>query len=395
MLKHVIKLLASDVIAKGANFLLGIYLVRSLSAENYGIYQYVLAILGYYTAIGSFGLDNYALKQSVQAPDSAKFAGEIIAVKLMLSAAAALVYFPVALSLLENPLVFVVAYFNVVATILSLDWLLYVHRRSSLLSIGKLLAVCVKAGVLIVGLHVANNAYAPLIADAVFSAIPLSLYSINCLKQNRIKLTWPQFLTIKHHLLQSRHFFYFLLVNTFIASSDFILLKHMLNYEAVARYGIAYMYVPLTNNALAIVVNLYVPRIGGAEADLRPLLKSYFRYIIAFIAILWIFATIFGHFFFTIVYTEKYADVVTTFYWMMVVASLQAVQTYIISVLNARNLIHINFRIGCFGALSNIAANLILIPAYDINGAAFAMLISNALMITLAYVPFRRVIRRA
>jgi O-antigen/teichoic acid export membrane protein len=393
MLRHVAKLLASDVIAKGANFLLGIYLVRNLSQESYGIYQYVLAILGYFTALGSFGLDNYALKQAVQSPQPEKFSGEIVVVKLVMSAFAAIIFFPVAALLLEHSAIFMAAYINVVLTISSLDWLLYFYRKSSLMSVGKLLAVTAKGSLLYLCLRTGNSPYIPLAADALFMAVPLSLYLFTCFKQRILSVALIGLGTLKHHLSQARFFFYFMLVNTIIASTDFILLKHILGLEAVAHYGIAYMYVPLTNNALAVIVNLYVPKIAAATSELRTILKSYFLYILAFLIALWICAAIFGKFFFTAIYTQKYSDVVGIFYWMIAAASLQSIQTYLISILNARNLMQVNFKICCVGAITNIAANLALIPTMGITGAAIAMLVSGIVMIAIATPPFYKIVQ--
>ena len=183
-------------------------------------------------------------------------------------------------------------------------------------------------------------------------------------------------------------------MNTVIGQSDILILGVMRSESEVGIYAIAFMFAMVTSLLLGLINSIAAPRFSqlyysGKMDELKSVAQKSTKLIFWSSLPIMLTYLIFG-----VYILDFYGEEFTAGYYALVFLSIgQFVNALVGSVGNFLNMTghQKDFRnIVTFGALLNIVLNLILIPNYGINGAAFGTMISISLLNIIAAITIKR-----
>jgi O-antigen/teichoic acid export membrane protein len=85
---NILRLSIGDFVAKTLNFLAFLYLARVLGVTNYGVFEFAISILTYFMLLADGGLEFWATREAAQGGDVRTLVGRILPLRLTLALAA-------------------------------------------------------------------------------------------------------------------------------------------------------------------------------------------------------------------------------------------------------------------------------------------------------------------
>jgi O-antigen/teichoic acid export membrane protein len=366
----------------------GIWVARYLGPAQFGLFSYAQSFVGLFTAFATLGLDGIVVRELVK--DEMRrdeLIGTAFWLKLM-GAIAVLLILAIAVNFTSNDhatnvIVFIVASATVFQAFNVVDFYFQSKVMGKYIVFANVISLLTSSIVKIV--LILNEA--PLVAFAwtvLFDNFVLACGYIYFYLHQGLSFKYFQFNTKTAFVLLKNGIFFSMsaVLIAFYMKIDQVMIKEMLNNEAVGQYAAAvrlseaWYFIPIL-----IASSLY-PAIENAKKISQDLyyqrLQRLFDFAVIFSVIIGFFTIIFSDKIVEILYGSQYnlaSSVLTIHIWALVFASLRVTSEYWVL---SENLIYFEVFKTFLGLGVNVIFNLWLIKYYGIQGAAIATLIAMA-----------------
>lgn len=399
LVRNSLVLLAGTAASKALVFLSTLVLVRSLPAEGFGLYTLVFAWLSFFELLPDAGLDMLAVREA-QAPGAnrRRILGDALFARALLIAAAA----PAAAAL--APLAGEDPELALLAALGALTWISS-FRRASLRSLLDLpyrvalrmevpavlgaMAEAAHLAVLPVALAVAGVAGAVTAQGLAHLPFALALAALS-FRRLRPELR-PAPRVAAATLRRTAPLFGLLVANAVLARVDVLMLEAMRGSREVGIYAAPVRLVEVANLLPILLMTSVYPLLAAAGPSdperVDRLSRRSLRFLAAVIAPVIVVETAFAGPLVRLFFGEQYGASAA------VLPALAAAELLIFAdiVMNARfvatGLEKRNLQLVAAAAATNVAANLVLIPAHGAAGAALATLLAYAVRVVASLGP--------
>lgn len=378
--------LGTKVVSLVMSFFVTVYMVRYLGPENYGQLSYAISFVGIFSILATLGIDTVLYRDLVKKPEQTnEYMGSALGLKLIAGVAAtllamvgALIFSPKDISfylILIISITYVFNSFNIIVY----EFQAHVQQKyPSIIS----LVVTVTLNILKIAVFYFDKGiiYLSLIL-LLESMLYASLYVVYRRKKygslfewkfkktialSMLKDSWPMLLTSVVMVLYTR--------------IDQVMIKNMMDTESVGLYDAAVRLSEAWNFIPAIIASSLFPAIINAkkvsDSTYRKRLLGLMAGLSGLAAAVALSMSVLSETLIQLIYGPEYAasaPVLSIYIWSSAWTSISLVLHYFLVNENRRKVL---FSSSLFAMILNIALNLYLIPAYGINGAAWATFFS-------------------
>lgn len=378
------------IISSVIGFLTGIFVVRFLGPDKYGLLSYAVSFVGLFSFIASLGIDSILYRDLVKFPEKRdRLLGTAFLLKVI-GALFSILFIIIASLFLNHD-----AYTTLLVLIISLSLIfqsfnvISSYFQSLVLSKFPVI-VLLLTGVFLSVLKICLILFsAPLIwfaAIFLLEGIITAVGFILIYSRNNFNIfNWKVNFNIGKELFMNAWPLMFSSAFTLIYSRiDQVLIKHMLGDAAVGIYDVAVRLSEIWYLVPAIVVGSLFPAIINAkkvsEDSYKNRMAKLYSLLIYLSLIMIIPLFFLADRVILLLYGEEFimsAGVIRIYVWTGISVSIGTVMNYY---LINENFIRLSFVFSLIGMLSNVVLNIALIPLYGAAGAALATLISYSLM---------------
>lgn len=374
-----------NIIHAVLQFILNIYIARVFTTDTYGLVNYSASIVAFFTSIGTLGFDGIITKKFAEDESKAgDYLGTAVAGRLIFSifAIVALQVFVRFFNSSDKELPLIVFFQSLSLIFGSFDLLIYWFRfrgRANICAITKLIAFFISAvwrifavaGLKSVECYVAGVS----LETAIYCLILFYLY----------RREYPRFRLSKTCFFQmiscSYPFIFSALLSTIYGQTDKIMLKSMIDNNAVAVYSVS---LTLAGAIVIIPTSLiegFRPEIMTYKMNDQYMyhrrLKQLYAVVFWICMIYCIFMTVFSRWVILLIYGSKYVEAIPSLslvVWYTSFSYFGAINNIYMVAENKTKWVQITT---LTGAILNIILNALLIPKLGIVGAAGASLITQ------------------
>lgn len=378
-------LMGEKILRMTVGLFVGVWVARYLGPEQFGLFSYAQSFVGLFAIISSFGLDSIVVRELVK--DEAR-KDELLGTSFVLKVVGALltlIVLGIAVNFTSNDsytnrLVFIIASATVFQSFNVID----LYFQSKVLSkyvvyaniIALLTSSAIKVALILNESPLEYFAWLVLF-DSFVLALGLIYFFVRKKGVNTKHLTFKMHIAIA--LLKDS----WPLILGGVAVSvymqiDIVMIKEMLGSTAVGQYSVAVKLSELWYFIPIVIAPSLFPALMNAkkkdESIYYERLQNLYD-LLAFLAIIIAFVlSFFSDLIVGLLYGEAYhqaGSVLMIYAWAGVAVFLGIASSQFLTI---ENLLHLSMYRTIIGSLVNVALNLILIPAYGIEGAAFATL---------------------
>ena len=362
------------------------YIARNLGPGNYGELSYAISFVGIFSFFVPLGMDQILLKYLAKYPDKKnEYLGTAITLRITASMVAIIVCvlsaFLISSKDVSLLLIFIISFYSVFSSFQLLSYEFLAEARAkypSLLSLGivfilnvlKILAIYFGKGVIYLALI--------LLLESLLYCFGY-LYLKTKIYKDTEKLRFNKEIALKilrksYPLIFASAFY---IIYTRI---DQVMIKHMINADAVGLYDAAVRISELTYFIPSLLLISFFPALINAQKQSLELYHKRTKKLLLLIlltsCVIAALTTLFSKHIILIIFGSSFLGAVPVLYlyaWSTIGASLNSFAQQILIVENDTKNILIS---ALLGMITNVSLNLYLIPLYGITGAAFATLIS-------------------
>lgn len=368
-------------------YLLNIYIARVFSTDDYGLINYAASLIAFFTSVGTLGFSGIIIKSfSEDEKNTGKYLGSAIGARLMFSVGAiVLLQVIVRTANSEDAMLPTIVFYQSISILFgAFDLIVYWFRyqyEAQRVAVLKLAAFFVSAAWRIVVVAVFRSltgyVFGVTLETAVFSILLAVSFRKNY-PEHRFRFSAR---TVRDLLLISYPFITSEILSTIYGQTDKIMLKSMMNNEAVAMYSVALTLASAISIIPQALIEGFRPDILKYRAAdpaqyhrrLKQLYASVFWICIAYcIAI-----TVLAKWIILILYGEKYLGAVPALslvVWYTTFSYFGSINNIYMVAENKAKWVQITTLVG---ALTNVCLNFLLIPQFGVVGAAGASLLTQ------------------
>lgn len=365
-----------------------VLVTRYLGPSKYGILTYASALVSFISPLIALGINEVLVKEFISYPDKA---GVMLGTSIFLSSISSVLSIIIiilfSLCVGNNDIVTIIF-----CMIFSCSLLFYPFEHIKYLFQAKYLSKYASLSVMIASL--VASLYKMLLIICESNIIPFALASI--IEMMLSTLLYFGFLKAKigtsisislsyakSILSKSKYYIFSAMLVTIFAQTDKIMLKLMRGEHATGLYGAATYCAEMTIFVFGAIIDSFRPYILEGKEHSNALFEKRITMLYSIIIYLSIaqsiILTCFSKYIILILFGQGYTDSSTT----LSLASCFMIFAYIGAVRNIWILANCKQKylwlINLIGAITNIILNSILIPVWDIEGAAIASLITNVI----------------
>lgn len=374
------------------SFFIGVWVVRYLGPENYGVLSYSLAFAGIFSFIAGLGVDNILNRELVKFPEKRdELMGTAFRLKLIggfialgITVASVFIINPsnlIKFLVIIYSFTFIFQSLNVISTFFQSKVEAKKNVRAQVLSSS--LTSILKIVIILSGLGVIWI----MIAYTIDSLFIVIIFVLSYRKYKLEMSNWKFNKKLAQQILSSSYLLMFTSASTLLYMKiDQVIIRELLDERAVGLYSAAiklseiWYFIPGV-----ICVSLFPAIINSKKTSQESYygrLKKLFILIFALSVIIAIIVSSLAGPIIYLLFGEDYLESVSVlriYSWSIIGFFLGIVSSYY---LLAENYIKIYFFSSFFVAILNIILNILLIPKFGINGAAIATLISYSFLIS-------------
>jgi len=387
-------MMGEKILRMGVGLLVGIWVARYLGPERFGLLSYVQSFVGLFAAIAGLGLNGILVRELVKSPDKQTvLLGTAFRLKLI-GALLVLIILAIAVKLthqdsLTTLLVFIIASATVFQSFNVIDIFFQAKVQSKYVVYANIFSLLISS-LIKVGLILMN---APLIAFAwvvAFDSLILVLgfvyffqrYANINLKQlafnktmavDLLKDSWPLILSG--------------IVISVYMRIDQVMIKEMLDSEAVGQYAVAVRFSELWYFIPMAIVSSVSPAIVNAlkkdERIFYNRIQTLYDFFFVLSLVVAVISSVWSEDIILLTFGEQYlpaSDILTVYIWASIFVFHGCIRGGYLVALN-KQVVGLQFRV--IGVVINIILNYFLIKEYGTIGAAYATVISFALPVYL------------
>ena len=359
---------------------------RYLGPSQFGVINYAAALVAFVTPLANLGLSRVVVQEVVYSPESE---GKILGSSLLMSFTSSIfcIIGVVAFSYVTNPAdtetTLVCALYSLLLIAHAMEVIQYwyqanlISKYTSVVSVLAYVAISVyKAVLLLTKQSVYWFAVSNAIDHTIIGIVLLIIYRKK--SHNRLSFSWEW---AKKIFNKSKHFIISSMMVTIFAQTDKIMLKFMLGKEAIGLYSAAVTCAGVTSFVFAAIIDSMRPTILENKKHESP---SYEKNLCRLYSVI-IYLALAQSFFMTLL-AKPIMLIMNGKAYSGAIVALQIVVwyttfSYVGSVRNVWILAEGKQKYLWFlnlsGALMNVALNLLLIPAWGMEGAAVASVITQ------------------
>lgn len=361
---------------------------RYLGPSGYGLINYAASIVAFFVPIMQLGLNGTLVQEILQDPEyEGETLGTALGMSLMSSFACLLgiATFTAVANKGEIQTFWVCFLYSLLLVFRSLEMIQYWFQAklmSKYTSLTILLAYIIVAVYRIVLLTTGGSIYWFAISQAIDVALIAfaQLIMYRKLSMHKLRFSWER---ARKLLNKSKYYIIPGLMVTIFAQTDRVMLKLMMNDEAVGFYSAAVACASLTSFIFVAIIDSGRPSILEGKKQSEEVFCTRVKLLYAIIIVLALlqsgFVTLLAKFIVSILYGSGYDESISTLkivVWYSTFSYIGAVRDiWILSEEKQKYLWIINLS----GAFANVLLNAVLIPLYGINGAAIASLLTQML----------------
>lgn len=359
---------------------------RYLGPSGYGLINYAASIVAFVVPLMQLGLNSTLVNELIQDPEhEGETLGTALAMTLVSGTACVVGIgaFTAIVNRGETQTILVCLLYSLLLIFRGLEMIHYWFQAklmsrytSVIVLVAYIIVAAYRIVLLVTGCSIYWFAISQAIDVALIAFAQLAMY--RKLSGHRLCFSWERGKTM---LARSKHYIIPGLMVTIFAQTDRIMLKLMVNDEAVGFYSAAVSCASLTAFVFVAIIDSMRPTIleGKKKSDetFRNGMKLLYAVIIIFALLQSVFITLLAKPVVAILYGSEYGPTVTALrivVWYTTFSYLGAVRdVWILAENKQRHLMAINLS----GAAANVLLNAVLIPQYGINGAAAASLMTQ------------------
>lgn len=405
-LKNMSWILIGNIIHAVCSFLINILMARVLTTNDNGLINYGASWIAFYNAIATFGINSIINKYTT---DDVNISNSYLSTAIVFRLLSGVVGCVLVVGTIvfvnpnEKDVLIVSAIQSLAIVFAAGDTLVYWFRfkkEANIVAVLRMISFFGSAIVKVFALIVVRNIYlytAGVVAETLLFSILLVT------KYRKTYFCHVEFAPekLKQLLSLSYPFVFSSILATIYGQTDKVMLKNMMNNDAVAYYSVAVTLAGLMSIVTAAIIEGFRPEIiteknrGNVELYKRRLKQAYC--VTFWICILYgCFITIFSKYIILILYGEKYLPAqpalalivwYTSFSYFGTINNIYMVAEGKVKWVQVTTLV---------GALTNVGLNFLLIPKWGIQGAALASLLTQFLanFVTPACIPSLRPINK-
>ncbi|MDB4828652.1 flippase [Gammaproteobacteria bacterium] len=394
-IKNTSWLLLERVFRTLCNIFVGVFLARYLAPENFGVYTYVIAIVGIFSGVAKLGLDSVVVRElSISHLSKNKILGTAFRLKLVISLGIFFIY--LAVVSLSNSIatiqfyISLVLFCNVFQSFEVVDFYFQAEVKNRMISIFKSLQVLIATLVKLIFVYF-NATLEWFLFLIIFDWFLLSLFygASYLFDKNKLKVLCIFDSKIAKKLLSSSWPVMLALISSMLYMRiDQLMIQHFLGYESLGMYSVAtkfyeaWLMLPVI---LSISVMPLLSTIGTSPSP-NSHQKITIIYAIAFWAsvIFAIISTLFSETIILLLFGISYSEAIIYLEIVVWIAPIAAIGS-----ISTRHLIGIGKEKKVFyrtitGLIINIFLNLLMIPRFGLMGA----IISTGVCIFITHILF-------
>ncbi|QNS15405.1 oligosaccharide flippase family protein [Mannheimia bovis] len=255
------------------------YLIRVLGKELYGLVIFTTVIAGYFTIFISFGFSMTGAKEVSIHRDNFQKLSEIVSAILIIKSVLLLVCFLVLYGyfiLYPSPyqVLYYLAFGACLLDVIFPQWFFQGIEKMKFITMISLGARLVFLGLIFVFVEEQSDVLWFPLANLVATVIS-GTASFYLIKKEGVRFVTPSFLTIKHYIKESYHFFLSNVLIQIYVNSNKAIIGTFLGMGAVAYYDLAEKIVNLIRIPQGIISQVSFPRISSTKST--SFIKKIFR----------------------------------------------------------------------------------------------------------------------
>lgn len=382
ILPNLASLTLSEAIARSLNFLANIFIARFFTVSDFGKLGFVTSLIAYLGLFINFGYDVYGIREVAKDKTDNVLVNNILSVKLFMGILSFILVLITSVFFQDNTELMLYIFFGItlISSSLNLSWYFQAIEKMQKILRVRSIGSIIYFGLVILLSIIFKEIFIIPIGLVVSQVYEFFAYSNNFpldLKLSFDKIFYKSKNLFKDtYLLGLSSFFILIYYNL-----DMVMLGFMKSNTEVGIYNSAYKIFLIFIIPFQLILNSYFPKLSQNKPSKSEKFKSIFNsYALSLLISGIIFTTILYFFagdLINIIYGNKYSDA-------SIPLSILAFNVFIIGI----NIIFGNPLIAwgrqkrylaaiSLGAVTNVILNIILIPKYSYNGAAFATLLSE------------------
>lgn len=388
LLKNFGSLAVARIVSLGAGLVSSIYLARVLGAESYGILGFGGALLSFFTLIVSQGFDTFGTREIARDREKVQdLANNILTMRLFL-AVVSFGFYTVVIAWIDKPAVvkavLIVQGISLFASALTLDWVYQGVERMGVIATRQVLTSVIGILAVVLLVHEATDAIWAAVAwsgSSLLNVLWMMIRYLQDFKVFKLSFNWQLCQKIIRASLP-------IAISSFMISiyysMDTVMLGFIRTEEEVGWYTAAYKFLTVATVPLNIIVQAFMPTLSNAYGN-QVLMKQRATILAKALLIIGvpISATgiVFAPEFIKLLYGSSYLAASSALMLLMANVFLIYFNTVYGNPLVAWDQQKNQMYVIVAGGVANVILNFLLIPNYGIEGAAFATLLSEAIVL--------------
>lgn len=394
-------LFAARFLTLGTSFLATLFIARSLGPENYGQLSYALSFIALFSFVASLGMDTILYRDLIREPQKReRILGTALALRLASGVVAAVAAATVGMLLSDDVSALLIAMLSGTFVLSAFQLIQFEFQARAQAKYPSLVTMCIaiflsalKVCVVWLGGGVLYLAAVLLLEPVLYALAYLYLYST---RSGASFLHWRYDAAYARSLLIDSLPLIALSAFTIIyARIDQVFIKHLLDAHAVGVYDAAVRVAELWFFVPGLLLASLFPAIVNAKTTSDALFTKRLRLLILLLGSIAVAVAVavslMAPLIIRILYGAAFMDgvpVLQIYVWSFVGASLGFLANHYLVAENYRRILSL---VALVPMATNIALNLLWIPAHGIHGAAYATLVSYSIMpfMLLCFAPTR------
>lgn len=388
-------------LTSAVGFVTTAFMARRLTAVGYGKIAFAQALLVYFSLIGDLGLSRFGIREVARLREKEKIkqlVNNVLTLQLSLSAVAVLlmVLFSIASSRPHEDKVIIILYStHIVFNGLLLDWAFKGLERMETVALSQIIGSLLGDSLILFLVRIRSDTYyVPLFYLAGLALKAIMLAALFMRDHGFIRFTFDRGFTVRALKSAIPLFFSFILIQVYY-NLDTVMLGFMKSDQMVGLYSAAYriIMVLIAVGALLheVLFPLYSRFYKESPEKLKTVLNMSIKVYCTFAVPIAVGGILIAKPLIVLVFGQNYEQAARPFQILILtVAVIYISFTFGFAIMACDREKRYMVGVG-LGAIVNIILNSILIPPYDMNGAAVATLASEMLVLIYMFLNSRSI----
>jgi O-antigen/teichoic acid export membrane protein len=400
VVKNSVWLMIATIIMRLLSAFVVVLIARGLGTERFGQYSFAVAFVGFFAIISNFGFSSLLVRDVAKNKSlTKKYIDNMLTLKLLFGLVALIAIFAGSFFIDKPAMVIIAVYVLGIELVVGgftdiLRALFRAHEIMKFDAISQIIEKFLWTGLLLLVVFM-NLTLVNVTLAILFSSALGMLTAYIFVRKKITKLRFEvDVLFWKNIIIQAWPFALMGLFSLINFKIDQVMLSFMKGDTVLGIYSAAYKIIDILAVLPSLLLTVLYPVFSRFDAENKALLKKSVDFALRYVILLSI-PVVIGVFLLAdkiilLLYGVDYIESIGVLKILIFISLISFVNSPFYVLLNAIGKQKITLINTAFTALVNIIMNLILIPKYSINGAAFATIISEITFLGLSYYQLRK-----